>query len=140
MKSWTLSDELQARPDLAAAVEKLRPVLEQRIGPRFAPVVTAAWRVSDDGRGLVVRLADPDWRAGVETELTPADLADPRETRWLLHRLWTDVLAKGSHVLIGRMFESDDTEEVGDDVDGAGPGVAEHGRQARGVDRGTDPA
>ncbi len=110
MKSWTLSDELQARPELAAAVERLRPVVDGYvIPPRSAPLVSAAWRleVDDKGRDVVaLRLTEPFWPAGVEERFAPQDV-DPanHHLRAGLHLLWVELLGAANEVRIERLLQ-----------------------------------
>ena len=110
MKSWTLSPELQARPDLAAAVEKLRPVLDGQVIPaKYASPVSADWRLGadDDGRDAVVlHLADPSWPDGVEDRFDPRKFDDKLDTRMGLRLLYIQLLGAGNEARIERLVQA----------------------------------
>lgn len=111
MKSWTLSDELQARPELAAAVERLRPVVDGYVVPlQSAPLVSAAWRLEHDDKGrerVVLRLTDPFWPAGVEGRfaLEELDQNGPRLRERLL-MLWGRLLQAANEDRISRLLQA----------------------------------
>lgn len=110
VKSWTLSDDLQARPDLAAAVEKLRPVLDGHVVPaESAGLVSADWRLDRDEDGhevAVLRLADPSWPAGVERPFGLRKLSDKYSALMSLHLLWGSLLQAANEVRIARILQA----------------------------------
>ena len=79
MKSWTLDDDIKSDPNLAAAIEALRPSLEKSLTPRFAAETDATWTLVPGGVGLwIADESVPDGVHGVlrADELAPGPKAD----------------------------------------------------------------